>query len=248
VGIFEKFEEKAKEKLRVNAVEKLRKARQLSAVEKINFLSEAILWLALKDPYSIQAWDSNYTIGDLKYLNTNVKNESIIALYLFERGLAFQQLYHQQIGNKREIAPYSHLDFNFSLHYAVSNELIGLISCARREQPLDKNSLNIEYHIAKEMLGKNNVDFIRCWANFQPSERGKILPNYYFVMDSDPNTLITLPVPVEDYEDIKSIREYYRSSHPIMESLLSLRIQGMNQYANYIEDKFAYHPMYQILT
>jgi len=160
-----------KKSLESEALKRLNKAREYSWEEKIDFLtSQCINWyldkISYKSVISLLSYGDNWiTVKNVTIGSTNIEVESILALYLFERVCELHKKYLNERGYKFDLLFCMNMDFNYVLHFALSNELIGLFSCKRINQLPAKGGIIIEMNIAKKLLGYQNVDYKNAFSH-----------------------------------------------------------------------------------
>jgi len=192
-----------------NAINKLKQINEINRERKIEFLTnECINWFLDNSPAKTSNKENSWIkIETVYFTNTLINNiiiekESVLALYFWERALELNKLYVNEIGDKAIILSCMNMDLNYVVHFAKSKELIGLVSCIRKDINLSKENKDIEYNITRIMLGKIFEDYefkdASGWQKYQAAINNNIIPNYYFSWKDNNNLLYTAPIPIFD--------------------------------------------------
>jgi hypothetical protein len=217
------------------SINKLKYINKIKSEKKIEFITnECINWFLdnspLKTPNSFME-NSWIEIEPVLFTNSLINNiiiekESVLALYFWERATEFHKLYVNNIGDKTINVSCMNMDLNYVVHFAKSKELIGLVSCLRKDLNLSKENKEIEYNISRIMLGKifedNEFKMASGWQEYVADINNNIIPNYYYSWKDNNNLLYTVGIPI--FDEIKSdlMFDIINSDNPYIRCLKKL--------------------------
>ena len=245
MGFFKKDKNTVGNKfIKEEAMLKLNKMSRLNGTEAIDFITnECIKWYLNEIPS--QTSRSNLKDMWINGINTIITNiaiekESLLSIFFWTRALEYYKLYSNKIGDKAKLVSYMHMDLNYVAHFAESKELIGLVSCIRKELNLS-GYIELEYNISRIMLGNifNNMEFKETWGwnNYSVNIIENIVPNYYYGWKYS-GSLMTTGAPILSLHNGTDLKNIYNNSNSPFECCYNNLTQNGRIYIHDFADMY----------